>query len=161
MIIRHSTEKDIPEILEIYKNARSYMRENGNLEQWNSIYPGESDVRADIESGNGYVCDDGGEVVAVFFFRVGDDMTYKTIYDGKWQNEDKYAVIHRVAVKHHGRGIIDFCFSECFKLFPNLKIDTHRDNLPMQHVLKRNGFKYCGIIHLLSGDERMAYQKIM
>ena len=44
-----------------------------------------------------------------------------------------------------GKGIIDFCFSECFKIHSNLKIDTHRDNIPMQKVLLRNGFEYCGI----------------
>lgn len=37
---------------------------------------------------------------------------------------------------------------------------THRDNKPMQHVVEQNGFKYCGIIHLENGDERLAYQRI-
>ena len=55
---------------------------------------------------------------------------------------------------------VDFCFNECFKMFPSLKIDTHKDNIPMQKVLLRNGFKFCGIIHLENGDERLAYQKI-
>ena len=39
------------------------------------------------------------------------------------------------------------------------QIDTHKDNIPMQRVLLRNGFVYCGIIHLENGDERIAYQK--
>ena len=56
--------------------------------------------------------------------------------------------------------IIDFCFNKCFEMFQNLRIDTHRDNIPMQKVLKRNGFEYCGIIYLENGDERLAYQKI-
>ena len=30
----------------------------------------------------------------------------------------------------------------------------------MQHVIQKHGFTYCGIIYLLSGDERLAYQKI-
>ena len=28
-----------------------------------------------------------------------------------------------------------------------------------ERSLVKNGFKYCGIIHLLNGDERLAYQK--
>ena len=30
----------------------------------------------------------------------------------------------------------------------------------MQHILQKHGFRYCGIIYLLNGDERLAYQKI-
>ena len=37
-------------------------------------------------------------------------------------------------------------------------MDTHRDNAVMQHVMEKNGFKKCGIIYLLSGDPRVAYQ---
>jgi hypothetical protein len=29
----------------------------------------------------------------------------------------------------------------------------------MQHNIAKHGFSYCGIIYLLSGDERLAYQK--
>jgi hypothetical protein len=29
----------------------------------------------------------------------------------------------------------------------------------MQHNILKHGFTYCGIIYLLSGDERLAYQK--
>ena len=31
----------------------------------------------------------------------------------------------------------------------------------MQYNLLKHGFTYCGIIYLQSGDERLAYQKIM
>ena len=36
----------------------------------------------------------------------------------------------------------------------------HRDNHIMQHLLAKHGFSQCGIIHLLNGDERLAYQKV-
>ena len=38
--------------------------------------------------------------------------------------------------------------------------DTHRDNHILQHILKKHGFQYCGIIYLLNGDERLAFQKL-
>ena len=69
-------------------------------------------------------------------------------------------MIHRIAVKYHGRGIADFCFNECFKQFPIIRIDTHEDNIPMQRCLSKNGFEYCGIIYLANGSKRLAYQKI-
>ncbi len=30
----------------------------------------------------------------------------------------------------------------------------------MQHNILKYGFSYCGIIYLLSGDERLAYQAV-
>ena len=159
MTIRKTREADIPAISEIYSSAKDFMRKNGNPNQWAAAYPNSESARDDMENEIGYVCEDEGEVVAVFAFCIGREPTYDAIYGGKWQNDEPYAYIHRVAVKRHGGGIIDFCFSECFKRFPNLKIDTHRDNIPMQRVLLRNGFKLCGIIHLENGEERLAYQK--
>lgn len=160
MLIRKTEPRDLDAIDRIYSEAKAFMREHGNMNQWNyGGYPNRESAEADMKDGIGYVCEDDGEIVAVFMFKVGEDKTYKIIYDGKWQNNEPYAAIHRVAVKKHGKGIVDFCFDFCFGEYPNLKIDTHRDNIPMQKVLLRNGFKYCGIIHLESGDERLAYQK--
>ena len=51
-------------------------------------------------------------------------------------------------------------YSYCFDIVKSLRIDTHRQNIPMQNSLVKNGFRYCGIIYLESGDERIAYQKV-
>ena len=42
----------------------------------------------------------------------------------------------------------------------HLRIDTHHDNAIMQHVILKNGFTRCGIIHIASGAERIAFEKI-
>jgi hypothetical protein len=137
------------------------MAENGNPTQWACKgSPCEELVRDDISKGIGYVCEDDGEIVAVFMFNIGNDPTYEKIYEGSWKSEAPYAVIHRIAVKQHGRGIVDFCFSECFKMYPNIRIDTHQNSIPMQKVLIRNGFEYCGIIYLPNGEERIAFHKV-
>ena len=159
MIIRKATEKDAVEANAIYDEARKYMKAAGNPYQWAEGYPGARDILNDIPLGQSYVVVDGGEIVGVFHFHIGPEPAYFAIEGGEWKNEEEYAVIHRIAVKYHGRGIADFIYSECYKMHPNIKIDTHRDNLPMQKSLKKNGFEYCGIIHLESGDERLAYQK--
>lgn len=31
----------------------------------------------------------------------------------------------------------------------------------MQHLLDKNGFKYCGIVYVEDGTERIAYQKVV
>lgn len=42
--------------------------------------------------------------------------------------------------------------------YDNIRIDTHRDNLVMQRAVRKEGFRYCGIIYCWSGDDRLAYQ---
>lgn len=160
MIIRAATYDDVDAANKIYNEAREFMRETGNCDQWCGAYPGKEDIIKGIIDGTSYVCEDAGEVVATFYFRVGIDPTYIKIYNGEWLSDAEYAAVHRIAVKYRGRGIAGFIMDECFKMHPNLKIDTHRDNIPMQHSLLRFGFKYCGIIHLLTGEERLAYQRI-
>ena len=160
MIIRKTEKNDINCAVEIYESARAFMRATGNPNQWNSGRPNREDVVMDIAEGCSYVVEDGAEIVAVFYFREGQDSTYLKIYDGKWLSDTPYAVIHRVAVKQNGKGIAGIIFEWCFKQCPNIKIDTHKDNIPMQRSLQKNGFSRCGIIHLENGDERIAYQKI-
>ena len=161
MIIRPAREADVAEAARIYENARIFMKASGNPTQWSGEYPGELDVREGLADGTSYVCEDEGEIVATFYYKQGaDDPTYRRIIDGEWLTDAPYSVIHRIAVKYHGRGIADFCFGECFKLFPNIRIDTHRDNIPMQKCLTKNGFKHCGTIFVEDGTPRAAYQKV-
>ena len=160
MNIRHAKSSEVPAIVDIYDNARLYMRENGNLTQWNNGYPNATVLYDDIEKKQLYVCEENGEILGVFCYFEGTDPTYTKIYDGKWLDENHVGVIHRVAVALHRKGVASFCYDYCFNISKNVRIDTHRDNIPMQRSLIKNGFKYCGIIHLLNGDERLAYQKI-
>ena len=160
MLIRKTLGSDLPKIAQIYENAKRFMRDSGNPNQWNDGRPNIDTAREDMERGVGYVAEELGEVVAVFMFSEGADPTYARIYDGAWLSDEPYGVIHRIAVAEQGRGIIDFCINWCFSRCQNLRIDTHRDNIPMQRALAKRGFEYCGIIHLANGDERLAYQKI-
>ena len=151
---------DIDDVMEIYASARVFMRDVGNATQWSSGYPTREIIESDVNSGNGFVVLENGEIIGAFFFRIGADPTYRKIYGGEWINDKEYGVIHRIAVKYRGRSVADFVYNYCFDIIKNLKIDTHKDNLPMQKSLAKNGFKYCGVIYLASGDERIAYQKV-
>ena len=161
MFIRKATEADLPRIGEIYENAKRFMRESGNPNQWNQGIPNIDTARKDMECGVGYVAEENGEVVATFMFSLDGEPTYDKIYEGKWLSDEPYGVIHRIAVAEQGKGIVGHCINECFSRCHNLRIDTHRDNLPMQRALLNRGFQYCGIIYLANGDERLAYQKIL
>ena len=160
MRIRKTEAADLEQIDVIYNNAKAFMRRTGNLLQWNGEKPNAQTAREDMERGIGYVVEENGEILAVFMFSTDVDPTYNKVYGGKWLKDGAYGVIHRIAVKEQGRGIMGLCVDYCFDICKDLRIDTHSDNLPMQHALLKRGFVYCGIIHLANGDERLAYQKI-
>ena len=159
MTVRKARVGDLERLMKIYDGARTFMRENGNPDQWGNSYPSKELIASDILEGCCYVCEMQGEPIGVFYFKEGEDPTYANIYEGEWINQEPYAVIHRIAVATHCRGVASFCFHYCFSLCPNIKIDTHRNNLPMQRSLAKNGFTRCGIIYLEDGSERIAYQK--
>ncbi|MEI7475611.1 MAG: GNAT family N-acetyltransferase [bacterium] len=159
MFIRKSQEEDLNNLLTIYDIAKNFMRENGNKTQWSQAYPSIELLKADINSGNSYVCVEENEIVGTFYFEIGEDPTYKNIYDGMWLNDEPYGVIHRIAVAKHNTGVAVFCLNWCLGKCKNIKIDTHRDNVPMQKFILKNGFLQCGIILRPDGTERLAYQK--
>lgn len=159
MHIRKSTPQDMPAILEIFQTARQFMRDTGNPSQWNTSYPDESIIQQDIDRGCSYICCDEDSILASFYYAKEIDPTYLHIYEGSWLNDNPYAVIHRIATNQSRKGIAPFCYDWAFEQFPNIKIDTHRDNVVMQKSLMKNGFQYCGIIYLADGDERFAYQR--
>lgn len=161
MNIRHSTYEDLPAIMEIYAYARKLMRENGNLTQWGDSEPPERKVANDIKNGTGYVIEEDGELCGVFAFIIGRDPTYSKIYDGEWINDtDEYGTIHRLGTNGKVHGIFDACLAFCESQIGNLRIDTHRDNKAMLHLIPTRGFKRCGIVIIEDGTERVAFQKI-
>lgn len=160
MRIRPSTCADLPAMEKIYADARSFMAENGNPDQWSGGYPQRDLLEYDISLERSYVCEDGGEILAAFVFALGEDPTYVKIYDGAWKNDVPYGVVHRIAAARRSRGVAGFCLDWCYERCGNIRIDTHRANLPMQRALKKYGFEYCGVIYLADGSERIAFQKI-
>ena len=157
--IRKAEAADLESIMTIYDHARQYMRQNGNLTQWINGYPSRETVEEDIAARRCFLCTEKGVSLAVFCFTVGEDATYRRIYEGAWKSEEPYGVVHRLGVSTHQGGVASFCFDWCWQQHPNLRVDTHRDNVPMQHCLLKNGYRYCGIIYLADGSERLAYQK--
>lgn len=159
MEIRNSTKKDFDKILKLYKDAREFMKTNGNPEQWKDDYPRTSLVESDIENNISYICVDEGKIAGVFMYLEGKEPTYEKIYEGEWINDKPYGVVHRITSAKGKKGVATFCLDWCFNKCGNLRIDTHRDNIPMQNLLNKIGFVKCGIIYLENGDERIAYQK--
>jgi len=145
----------------VLEAAKGIMRASGNTSQWVDGYPSEAVIKEDISDGHGFVVTENARIVGYFAFIASPEPTYAQIYDGKWLDDTlPYHVVHRIGSypEVHGvfRAIMDWCFSKD----SNIRVDTHRDNHIMQHVLLQYGFHYCGIIYLTSGAERLAYQKL-
>lgn len=172
-IIRKARPSDLAAIMQIMEAAKKIMRQSGNMYQWGDGYPSGAIINADMEKEGGYVIEERlledvhktgkeSKLVGYFAFLPSPEPTYSQIYEGEWVDiSEPYHVIHRIASypDHHGifSDMLDFCFSQD----RNIRIDTHRDNTIMQHNLEKHGFTYCGIIYLTSGDERLAYQKMI
>ena len=157
--IREAILTDLPAIMPVIDAAREMMHRSGNIHQWINGYPSEEVIKADIERHGGLVVTDDERVVAYFAFLPAPEPTYSTIYEGAWLNDEPYYVIHRLASWSDVHGVWDSVLKWAFERTHTLRVDTHRDNRIMQHNILKHGFTYCGIIYLLSGDERLAYQK--
>jgi len=174
MIIRKTVPGDIPAVMQIYAEARAFMRENGNPTQWKDGTPPQILIERDIREDKSYVCVDdnvgrgdpdapltpsNNKILAVFYFKVEREPVYDYI-DGAWLDNNSYGVIHRIAKsKDAPKGVGAFCINWCFGQHANIKIDTHENNAPMRKLLDNLRFKYCGVVRYPDGGERLAYQK--
>ena len=156
---RRARVEDLPRILELIECGRQKMRAAGNNEQWTNGQPSQEVIEEDIRLGESYVMTENGKVVVTFAFKPGPDVTYAKIYEGKWLDDVKpYYVVHRLASAPGVRGVLKDVLNFCFSHTDNIRIDTHRQNVVMRHALEKYGFRYCGIIYLLDGAERFAFQ---
>ncbi|MCI1732894.1 MAG: GNAT family N-acetyltransferase [Bacteroidales bacterium] len=162
MKIEKASIENLKELMPIFARARNFMAGTGNPNQWINGYPTEALISEDIAKGHCFICRaDDGHIAAAFIFIIGDDPTYTVIENGKWLNDKPYGVIHRLASDGTQKGIADFCINWCFNKINNLRVDTHADNKVMQSILKKQNFKYCGIIYTHNGTARLAFQKTL
>lgn len=171
--IRPATPEDLPQMHRIFADAKQKMRAAGNMHQWTGDYPSDAILLNDMRRGFSYIVEQEGRVVATFVLALCIEPTYDKIYEGAWLDDVlPYGTIHRIASLQGVHGVADFVIDwsaestrnyvrqTSGKEVSNLRVDTHRDNLPMQHIMQKHGFTYCGIIYLANGDERLAYQRL-
>jgi len=160
-IIRKTRPEDYADLIRIYHAARDFMAATGNPNQWGRTFPPDELVKEDIEKGVNYAVEEDGRIVGVFALFYQPDPTYAVIEEGTWLNDEPYGVIHRIASDGTVHGLLPAVVAFAAEKTENIRIDTAHANLVMQHLLDKNGFTKCGIIHLENGAPRIAYQKII
>lgn len=163
MEIRKAVMEELDQIMELYVRAREFMVSTGNPRQWAARnWPPAGLIREDIRRGKCHVCEEAGELLAVFFYDYGYriDPCYEVIEGGEWANDEPYGVVHRIAAKA-GSGAGKFCMNWAFAQCGHLRIDTHADNKVMQRTLEKLGFEKRGIIYVQEdNDPRIAFEKL-
>lgn len=163
---RQAVRSDIQRIMEIIEQAKVQMAKEGRR-QWNCDYPAQGHIATDIADGNGYVmCDDAGYVIAYGAAIFGDEPAYSSI-KGEWLSNQKYVVLHRLAVADEmkGHGIATRYMGYVERLasangIRSFRVDTNFDNVYMLRVIENRNFHYCGEIYY-NGEARMAYEKLI
>lgn len=171
--IRKAKLSEIDTLMDIYAYATKFMEDHGNKNQWFGVNAVTREkVMALIDGDKLYVgesiggCENGvcsltnRSIEFVFAYIEGEDPTYKVITDGSWLNDEYYGTIHRLASRGRINGVVGLVTDWALSQNPNLRIDTHNDNVVMQGALKKAGFTKCGTIYLANGDPRIAYQKV-
>lgn len=147
MYIRKARAEDLNAVADLYDIGRQTMYQQNNKFQWNENYPLLEDAAADLETNGLFVVTkdkESEEVLGCFSLLPGPDEAYSNITEGTWINNLDYVVIHRVAVKHVGRGIATFMFNWICENYSNVRADTHEANVAMTTTLTHTGFMYCG-----------------
>lgn len=163
MEIRKGRWDDLEAILALYADARRFMVDTGNPRQWAARnWPPQELIEQDITRGKCHVCEEQGEILAVFFYDYGEriDPCYDVIEEGSWANDEPYGVVHRIAARAGsgaGKVSINWAYGQC----GHLRIDTHGDNRVMQRTLEKLGFQRRGIIFVREDDDpRIAFEKL-
>lgn len=157
-------EDEIKLCYKIIEEGKRYQQEQG-FTQWTDDYPNEETIRQDILDKKGFVVKVDGDIAGYMCIDFDGEPAYKAI-DGKWQSEDRYAVVHRMAFskKYRGIGLADitwrlieeFC---CESGIYYIRVDTDFPNKRMQHILEKNGYTHCGEI-VFQGSGKLAYDKV-
>ncbi len=155
--------EDVEYAMQIIEMAKLHLKEQG-IDQWQNGYPDLKCIRKDAQNGKGYFAIDDEDVLGYLCIDFDGEPAYDNL-KGEWASQEKYVVVHRMAINDRSRGknISDKIFGAVEELAKlegvnYFRVDTDEANKKMQHILKKNGFEYRGIIWF-DNSEKIAYDK--
>lgn len=172
-MIRIATIDDLNSVMIVINDAKELFRKDGS-DQWQDLdnYPNEKTLLEDINKNQLYVKLKNNEIVGCVVLSKELEECYNNIYDGHWEVEDDYMVIHRIAVRKdsYRMGIGYELINEMINIakynqVKAIKIDTKSENLRMKALLNKVGFKEVGKVQLLRNDcldkERVVFEFVL
>lgn len=160
--IRLAKTEDIPAMMQCIRDAQARLAAAG-IDQWQDGYPNDEQLSNDISLGDSYIILDNESIIGTVCVSFAGDTNYLEI-DGAWHHEEPYVVLHRIAIRdsHLRQRLAERIFKFAIQLAMEkgvrlFRVDTHQDNMAMQHLLKKLNFEYCGIIRVRGGALRNAY----
>lgn len=146
-MIRKATENDIEKIMQVVEHAVREMQTYNNI-QWDEHYPQRKDFLKDVENGELYV---EAEIDMIKGFLCINDQAPEEYEDLNWASNEKYLVIHRLAVSeaYRKKGIATklMHFAEELALkngVQTIKSDTYSLNENMIALLKKHNYSFVG-----------------
>lgn len=156
------SEADIESVMRIVEAAKLRLRDRG-VDQWQRGYPCRESIEADAAAGVGMALRDDEGIAAYGAVIFTGEPAYDHIRGGEWLTAGPYAVVHRLCVAEERLGC--GCAMEFMRRMEefvrgrvkSIRIDTHPDNIPMQGLIRKCGFTYCGDVTIES--RRLAFEK--
>ena len=174
--MRPATVDDVPAIVATLEAGRALLAADG-IDQWQvGAGPDVDLVTSDVARGWGRVFLIGGQVAATAALIDEPEPAYDQVVEGAWQVRgdaapagaaSPYATIHRVAVAPAFRGmhVAQRFYARLIEEarargFAEIRVDTHADNVRMQHVIASAGFTRACTVLIGNNpkDLRWAYQ---
>lgn len=155
--MRPATVDDVPAIVATLEAGRALLAADG-IDQWqDGAGPDVDLVTSDVARGWDRVFLIGGQVAATAALIDEPESAYDQVVEGAWQVRgdtaapagaaSPYATIHRVAVAPAFRGmhVAQRFYARLIEEarargFAEIRVDTHADNVRMQHVIASAGF---------------------
>lgn len=160
-MIRKATELDIDRLFVIYEDAKKFMASIGNPNQWKSHGPSKRDLLEEVKFSRLYIIQDvEGEIEGAFSMMDKNDSVYENVCGPGWKltHPENIVVIHKLVSSRKRKGIAKEVFEYARMKANGIRIDTHHDNAPMQHLLRKERFSWVGTITLKDGSLRDAFE---
>lgn len=163
-MLRKIEKAELPMAMAILEEGRKFQEEQGFI-QWTKEYPNLAVLEEDEKAGKGYLYITENTPLAYMCIDFTGEPAYEAITKGQWNTSEHYAVIHRMAIspRYRNKGWSEkvlLAIEEVCKLHHiwAIRVDTDRENLRMQHILKKNGYTHCGFVSF-QGSEKLAFEK--
>lgn len=156
--------EDLPEVLNLFKEAIQYMN-NNNIPQWDEYYPNEEVLKEDIEKNELYIIKNEDIIVSVFVINNDYDKDYE---NGEWEYKgSSFVILHRLCVnvkyQNQGLGKKTLLYIERMLKDNNtqsIRLDAFSKNPSALRLYENNNYKRVGEANFRKGLFYL-YEKIL